>query len=91
MAGSHPNGLIDGLLGELSGCRALDPESVRERLAMKAACTSAIKAGDILSPAQMAELLNGLEAAWSPATCPHGRPAFVLLTTEELERRFMRR
>jgi len=30
-------------------------------------------------------------ASWSPATCPHGRPAFVLLTVEELERRFMRR
>ena len=25
-------------------------------------------------------LLRDLEAAWSPATCPHGRPAFVLLT-----------
>ncbi|MCL4835080.1 MAG: DNA mismatch repair endonuclease MutL [Caldilineaceae bacterium] len=91
LAGSHPPGLLDGLLGELPGCRALDPEAVREKLAMKAACVSAIKAGDILSIEQMAELLDGLEAAWSPATCPHGRPAFVLLTVEELERRFMRR
>jgi DNA mismatch repair protein MutL len=40
---------------------------------------------------QMRALLCDLEAAWSPATCPHGRPAFVLLTVEELERRFMRR
>ena len=91
LVGSQPNELVAGLLGELPGYQALDPESVRERLAMKAACTSAIKAGDILSQEQMVGLLNSLEAAWSPATCPHGRPAFVLLTTEELERRFMRR
>lgn len=91
LTGGHPQGLIDGVLGELPACRALDPEAVREKLAMKAACVAAVKAGDILSLEQMAELLNELEAAWSPATCPHGRPAFVLLTTEELERRFMRR
>jgi len=38
-------------------------------------------------PPEVAERI----AAGSPATCPHGRPAFVLLTVEELERRFMRR
>ncbi len=91
LAGHDPRGLLEALLDELPGCRQLDPEAVRERLAMKAACTGAIKAGDILTMEHMRALLRDLEAAWSPATCPHGRPAFVLLTTEELERRFMRR
>ncbi len=86
-----PRQLLDALLDELPGCRSLTPEEVRERLAAKTACTAALKAGDILSPEEMAGLLQAFEAAWSPATCPHGRPAFVLLTTEELERRFMRR
>jgi len=50
-----------------------------------------VKADDVLTMEQMRTLLDDLAAAWSPATCPHGRPAFVLLTIEELERRFMRR
>jgi len=91
LATQDPRMLLDMLLEELPGCRRLDPDAARERLAMKSACTGAIKAGDILSMAEMQALLRDLEAAWSPATCPHGRPAFVLLTVEELERRFMRR
>ena len=86
-----PRHLLDALLDELPGCRNLEPEVVRERLAAKTACTAAMKAGDILNEAEMRGLLGAFEAAWSPATCPHGRPAFILLTTEELERRFMRR
>jgi DNA mismatch repair protein MutL len=91
LAGQDPRALLEALMDELPGCRKLDPETVRERLAMKAACTAAVKAGDVLTLEQMRALLYDLEAAWSPATCPHGRPAFVLLTIEELERRFMRR
>jgi DNA mismatch repair protein MutL len=91
LGAQEPRALLDALLAELPDLRTLDPEQVRERLAMKAACTAAIKAGDMLDEAQMRKLLQDLEAAWSPATCPHGRPAFVMLTVEELERRFMRR
>jgi len=91
LVGQDPRALLEALLDELPACRRLDPEAVREQLAMKAACTAAVKAGDILTLEQMRALLHDLEAAWSPATCPHGRPAFVLLTVEELERRFMRR
>ena len=91
LADQEPRALLEALLDELPACRRLDPEAVRERLAIKAACTAAVKAGDVLTMEQMRALLHGLEAAWSPATCPHGRPAFVLLTVEELERRFMRR
>jgi DNA mismatch repair protein MutL len=91
LEGQEPRALLDALLEELPGCRRLTPEAARERLATKAACTAAVKAGDVLTAEQMQALLDGLAAAWSPATCPHGRPAFVLLTVEELERRFMRR
>jgi DNA mismatch repair ATPase MutL len=39
----------------------------------------------------MQDLVDDLVAVWSPAVCPHGRPAFVTLSVEELERRFLRR
>lgn len=62
----------------------------RDRLAMKAACLSAVKAGDPLSLEQAQRLLDDLEQVWSPATCPHGRPALVSISMEELAQRFGR-
>jgi DNA mismatch repair protein MutL len=77
-------------LGQLRR-RGADAETVREGLATRAACTAAVKAGDNLTAEQQQALLDDLMCTWSPATCPHGRPAFITLTQEELERRFLRR
>jgi DNA mismatch repair protein MutL len=66
-------------------------EHLREQVAMKVACMAAYKGGDLLTVEQMQVLLDELQAAWSPATCPHGRPTFVILSLEEVERRFLRR
>ena len=46
---------------------------------------------DSLTPEQQQALLDDLMAAWSPATCPHGRPALFTLSVDEIERRFLRR
>ena len=86
-----PLELVIALLGELERDWHLDEERLRERIVAKAACTAAIKAGDRLSMETMQDLVDDLLAVWSPATCPHGRPAFVTLSVEELERRFLRR
>lgn len=83
--------LMADLLEELGGSRGLDPEELRERLANKAACRAAVKAGDLLSAEQQQALVDGLLAAWSPSICPHGRPVLFALTIEEMERRFLRR
>ncbi len=88
---TDPRELLEGVLEELPAFRRLGPEEARERLAMKLACTAAVRAGDVLSLEEMERLLDEWASLWSPATCPHGRPAFVLLTVEELERRLMRR
>lgn len=86
-----PMELITALLEELERNWHLDEERLRERIVAKAACTGAVKAGDHLSLEAMQDLVDDLLAVWSPATCPHGRPAFVTLSVEELERRFLRR
>jgi DNA mismatch repair protein MutL len=83
--------LLAELLEELATSRTLRPEAVREKLAEKAACWTAVKAGDLLTPGQQQDLLDDLLAAWSPSVCPHGRPVLFALTVEEMERRFLRR
>jgi DNA mismatch repair protein MutL len=83
--------LVTALLEELERGWHLDEEHLRERIVAKAACTAAVKAGDHLSLETMQDLVDDLLAVWSPATCPHGRPAFFTLSFDELERRFLRR
>ncbi len=83
--------LITALVQEHARYRALEGDALRDKLAAKAACLSAIKAGDVLSAAQQQSLLDDLQRVYSPATCPHGRPVFVTLRLEELERRLGRR
>jgi len=91
MADQPPAELVTVLVEELHRLRDRDMDAVREGLAMKAACTAAVKAGDHLTLDEQQALLDDLMQTWSPATCPHGRPAFITLTREELERRFLRR
>jgi DNA mismatch repair protein MutL len=91
LASTDPAELITALLDELGRYRAAGAAELGERLAMRAACAAAVRAGDLLPPGQVQALLDDLAATWSPATCPHGRPAFVTLTLEELEKRFLRR
>jgi DNA mismatch repair protein MutL len=86
-----PAELLTTLIDELRRLRDRDTEAIREGLATKAACAAAVKAGDYLTEEQQQTLLDDLMRTWSPATCPHGRPAFITLTREELERRFLRR
>jgi DNA mismatch repair protein MutL len=83
--------LLTTLLEELQAHHTLDSEAQRDKLAQKAACVCAVKAGDTLSAETMQQLLNDLVETWSPAACPHGRPVFVSLSLEEIERRFGRR
>ena len=87
----NANEFIAMLLQAHERYRALDGDALRDKLAAKAACLCAIKAGDALDPAQQQELLDEPLTIYSPATCPHGRPAFIALRLEELERRFLRR
>jgi DNA mismatch repair protein MutL len=85
------NDLMTALLQEHERYRALDGDALRDKLAAKAACISAIKAGDALDLAQQQTLLDELLQIYSPSTCPHGRPTFIQLRLEELDRRFLRR
>jgi DNA mismatch repair protein MutL len=86
-----PMDLVAALLDELERDWHLDEERLREQIVARVACTAAVKAGEPLAMETMQDLVDDLVAVWSPAICPHGRPAFVTLSVEELERRFLRR
>ena len=66
------------------------PDDWREHLAAALACRTAIRAGDPLSPAQMAALVDAVTQHHLAYACPHGRPTHVTLSLAELERRFLR-
>ncbi|MCY0899959.1 MAG: DNA mismatch repair endonuclease MutL [Firmicutes bacterium] len=56
-----------------------------------AACKAAIKANRPMSLMEMQDLIDQLSRAEDPRGCPHGRPTMIVLTMEEVDRRFGRR
>lgn len=62
----------------------------KDNIAKSFACKSAIKAGDPLTEKEMISLIDNLFATKIPYVCPHGRPVFIKLTIDELDRRFGR-
>ncbi len=61
-----------------------------EKIALSLACHSAVRAGQSLTPEEMRGLVQQLEQATSPRTCPHGRPTTIYLSSGQLEREFGR-
>jgi DNA mismatch repair protein MutL len=80
---------VRALLEQLANDRRLnDPFG---RAAATVACHSSVRAGMALSFEEMRRLVEDLEAATSPRTCPHGRPTLVHVGTDLIERQFGRR
>jgi DNA mismatch repair protein MutL len=54
------------------------------------ACHAAVKAGDRLTPEEVAALLAQRHLAADTHHCPHGRPTSLLFSRHELDRQFRR-
>ncbi|MBV6521404.1 MAG: DNA mismatch repair protein MutL [Gemmatimonadaceae bacterium] len=78
-------------LASLAGDRVPTAHARHERLLATVACKAAIKAGDLLSEAEMTTLVRGLASTSLPAHDVHGRSTIVRLGWDELDRRFGRR
>lgn len=61
------------------------------RLAASIACHSAVRFGDQMAPAEVGALLQDLAGTEGGITCPHGRPAVLLLSEDQLLTAFHRR
>jgi DNA mismatch repair protein MutL len=79
---------IRGLLEALD-----DPDirgdAVEDKLIMRS-CKSAVKGGEKLSEKEIEDLMSSLSQCANPYSCPHGRPTFIKLTKNDIERTFRR-
>jgi DNA mismatch repair protein MutL len=80
-------GVIDHLLTQE---RPPTKEAMLHLLMATMACKAAVKAGDKLSPEEVAYLLHLREMAEDSHHCPHGRPTSLLFSRQELDKQFRR-
>jgi DNA mismatch repair protein MutL len=91
LANLSPVEVLRELLGRLlSGEKRPDRRDLLDDLLHTIACKAAIKAGDRLSPEEIAALLEQRHLIDDAHHCPHGRPAALVLTREELDKQFKR-
>lgn len=81
--------VIRKMLGDLGASYQPGPDP-RERVARSFACHAAIKAGQPLGQEEMNRLIDRLFATSTPYLDPHGRPAVIKFTLDDLGRRFGR-
>ena|SRR5690554_964021 len=65
-------------------------EDLRKKVLQSLACHSSIRFNDVLSIAQMQQIVNDLLQCEQPYHCPHGRPTYIKVTSKELEKEFLR-
>ena len=62
----------------------------RERIAFSMAKSAAVKRGKTMDMVEMQSLLDQLFTCEQPGHAPDGKPTFVMMTLEELDKRFGR-
>jgi DNA mismatch repair protein MutL len=65
-------------------------EAMLHNLMATMACKAAVKAGDRLTPEEIARLLELRQLAEDSHHCPHGRPTSLLFSRRELDKQFRR-
>lgn len=90
LSGQDPLTALEEIVTSLARQRNQVGEETEARLVKMICKRAAIKAGQLLSPLEMQELVRQLEQCRSPRTCPHGRPTMIQLSAGELEKAFGR-
>jgi len=91
LRGKSPVKVLQDMVSELveaSVAKRFVP--TREQIWITTSCKMAVKAGDTLSTPEMEKLIVDLASTENPYLCPHGRPITIMLSQEELLRKFKR-
>jgi len=67
-----------------------DRRDLLDELMHMMSCKGAVKAGDSLTSDEISTLLQCLDLCQDSHHCPHGRPAILVFTQNELDKRFQR-
>ncbi len=91
LANMNPGEILHALLERLvSGGGQPDRRDLLDDMLHTVACKAAIKAGDRLTAAEIAALLEQRHTVDDSHHCPHGRPTELVFTREELDKQFKR-
>lgn len=91
LAKVSPGEILRGLIDQLvEGAKAPERPLLLDELLHLCACKAAVKAGDPLSPAEIAALLDQRHRFRDTHHCPHGRPTELVFTREQLDKQFLR-
>lgn len=67
-----------------------EPSAREDSIVSSLACHGSVRAGQVLKPDEISQLIRDLEKTESPLTCPHGRPTMIRFSSTQLEREFGR-
>jgi len=90
LAGADVASLVQDVADDLAeGGDGAPVRDLVERVLATMACHTSVRAGQVLSPYEMRELLRSLDQV-DFSVCAHGRPVCIRVSPAELERRFHR-
>ncbi|MBN2295959.1 MAG: DNA mismatch repair endonuclease MutL [Pirellulales bacterium] len=91
LANINPSEVLRALIEQiLAGGKDIEAVDVLEDLMQTMACKAAVKAGDRLTPSEITSLLEQSHLVNDAHHCPHGRPAALIFSREELDKQFKR-
>ncbi len=91
LANVNPADVLRGLVEQLlSGGKLPGRRDLLDELLHMIACKAAIKAGDRLAPEEVSALVEQRHLIDDSHHCPHGRPAALVFSRDELDKHFKR-
>ncbi|MEM7346436.1 MAG: DNA mismatch repair endonuclease MutL [Chloroflexota bacterium] len=87
---ADPGQALSDVLAEMADGAIPLARETHEKIAITVCKRASIKGGQVLSQAEMRELMRQLEQTSAPRTCPHGRPTMIRLSMAQLAKEFGR-
>ena len=84
-----PELAVRSILDDLASLRK-SGQDLKKAVAQSVACRSAVMAGDRLTDREALALAERLMACDNRFSCPHGRPTFIKMSRQDLDRQFGR-